>query len=642
MQKTSRLRAHPEYRPEIDGLRAIAVLAVVCFHAFPSSIRGGFIGVDIFFVISGFLISTIILQNLALGQFSLSDFYQRRIKRIFPALGLVLSTCLAFGWLALLADEYKQLGIHTASGAAFISNFVFWRESGYFDNASETKPLLHLWSLAIEEQFYIIWPLLLWIAWKLKINLLLLTIVLLLLSFALNVSGIGPDKIATFYSPQTRAWELLTGAIIAHIGLTSNQPRQLNTSLPRHTQNILSLLGLSLLVIGFFFTTNKDAFPGWIALLPVVGTAVIIWTGSNTWLSKHILSHPLLVWFGLISFPLYLWHWPLLSFARIIESEIPSKGIRLAAICIAILFAWLTYRFLEKPIRTSPTQPRRTALMLVAAMLGVGLLGVFVYKTDGLEARRNATPSLHEGETGHSPFHQYIYRNYSLCAEKTIADGSLRWEGMVQCGQSKDDPKVDVALIGDSHAEHVFIGLAEGLKDKNVAFFIRNSAPYLSNPEYSAIYAHLIADRDIKQVVLTMWWIGRITPSTKAEILRAAGALIDTGKEVFITDDVPNFPFDPQKCRGRRWLSTSDPTCTMSQAAATEQAYVHMLSEIVKADPRIKLISTQTLLCNGRDCNMTRDGKLLYRDYNHLNVNGSKYVGEALAKEILNLQRPRN
>ena len=153
--------SHPKYRPDIDGLRAIAVLSVVCFHAFPDLLKGGFIGVDIFFVISGFLISTIIFENLDKGTFSFSEFYSRRIKRIFPALLLVLIACYSFGWFALLADEHKQLGKHIAAGAGFVSNFVFWNESGYFDNAAETKPLLHLWTLGIEEQFYIIWPLLL-------------------------------------------------------------------------------------------------------------------------------------------------------------------------------------------------------------------------------------------------------------------------------------------------------------------------------------------------------------------------------------------------------------------------------------------------------------------------------------------------
>jgi peptidoglycan/LPS O-acetylase OafA/YrhL len=174
---------HPKYRADIDGLRAIAVLSVVCFHAFPVRLKGGFIGVDIFFVISGYLISTIIFDNLERDSFSFVEFYSRRIKRIFPALLLVLIACLAFGWFALLADEYKQLGKHIAAGAGFVSNFVFWNESGYFDNAAETKPLLHLWTLGIEEQFYIIWPLLLWAAWKRKFNLLTITLVIAIISF---------------------------------------------------------------------------------------------------------------------------------------------------------------------------------------------------------------------------------------------------------------------------------------------------------------------------------------------------------------------------------------------------------------------------------------------------------------------------
>lgn len=196
--------SHPKYRPDIDGLRAVAVLAVVAFHAFPNWARGGFIGVDVFFVISGYLISTIIFKNLDKGTFSFTEFYARRIKRIFPALFLVLIACFAFGWFTLLADEYKQLGKHIAAGAGFISNFTLWNEAGYFDNSAETKPLLHLWSLGIEEQFYIVWPLFLWFAWKRKFSLLTITIVVAVASFVLNVNGIKQDMVATFYSPQTR------------------------------------------------------------------------------------------------------------------------------------------------------------------------------------------------------------------------------------------------------------------------------------------------------------------------------------------------------------------------------------------------------------------------------------------------------
>lgn len=180
---------HPKYRPDIDGLRAIAILSVVGFHAFPVWVKGGFVGVDIFFVISGFLISTIIFDNLERNTFSFIEFYSRRIKRIFPALLVVLIACFAFGWFTLFAEEYKQLGKHIAAGVGFVSNFVLWNESGYFDKAVETKPLLHLWSLGIEEQFYIAWPLLLWVVWKRNLNLLTTTIAVAAMSFVLNIRG---------------------------------------------------------------------------------------------------------------------------------------------------------------------------------------------------------------------------------------------------------------------------------------------------------------------------------------------------------------------------------------------------------------------------------------------------------------------
>src|SRR4029078_10282619 len=204
---------------DIDGLRAIAVLSVVLFHAFPSLCPGGFVGVDIFFVISGFLISTIIFANLERDTFSFFEFYSRRIRRIFPALVLMLAASYAFGWFALYADEYRQLGKHVAGGAGFVSNFVLGSEKGYFDNAAETKPLLHLWSLGVEEQFYIIWPLLLWISWRCRLNLLTITCAVAAVSFYLNVREVHTDPAAAFYLPQMRFWELMAGAALAYLNL---------------------------------------------------------------------------------------------------------------------------------------------------------------------------------------------------------------------------------------------------------------------------------------------------------------------------------------------------------------------------------------------------------------------------------------
>ena len=360
--------SHPKYRPDIDGLRAIAVLSVVAFHAFPSWVKGGFIGVDVFFVISGYLISTIIFENLDKGTFSFYEFYSRRIRRIFPALLLVLIACFAFGWFALLADEYKQLGKHIAAGAGFLSNFILWNEAGYFDNSAETKPLLHLWSLGIEEQFYIVWPLLLWFAWKRKFNLLSITVVVVVASFILNLKGVKQDMVATFYSPQTRFWELLSGSFLAWFTLYKKDAftgikskidvwlsrivcseKQDNDG--RTLSNVISFVGLFLLLYGFWRINKELSYPGKWALVPVLGAVLIITAGSKAWVNRTILSNKLAVWFGLISFPLYLWHWPILSFARIVESEVPSRNIRIAAVVLSIALAWLTYKLVERPIR---------------------------------------------------------------------------------------------------------------------------------------------------------------------------------------------------------------------------------------------------------------------------------------------------
>ena len=395
--------SHPKYRPDIDGLRAVAVLSVVAFHAFPAWMKGGFIGVDVFFVISGFLISTIIFENLDRGTFSFAEFYARRVKRIFPALLLVLIASYAFGWFALLADEYKQLGKHIAAGAGFVSNLVLWGEAGYFDNSAETKPLLHLWSLGIEEQFYIVWPFVLWLAWKKKFNLLTLTILVAFVSFYLNLKGIKKDAVATFYSPQTRFWELLSGSLLAWFSLYkknsfSNYKLRVDGWLAkviyRETveadgktlSNVISFAGSLLLVFGFWRITKDVSFPGKWAFIPVLGAVLIIFAGPKAWINRKILSNKIAVWFGLISFPLYLWHWPILSFARILEIEAPTRNLRIAAVLLSISLAWLTYKLVERPLRFGNYSKVKVAF-LVFLMTIVGYVGYNTYSRNGLDFR---------------------------------------------------------------------------------------------------------------------------------------------------------------------------------------------------------------------------------------------------------------
>jgi peptidoglycan/LPS O-acetylase OafA/YrhL len=386
--------SHLAYRADIDGLRAVAVSGVIAFHAFPTLAQGGFVGVDVFFVISGYLISTFILRDLQQGTFSFTSFYARRIRRIFPALILVLVFCLALGWLVLIGDEYKMLGKHVGAGAGFIANFALWNESGYFDTAAELKPLLHLWSLGIEEQFYIVWPALLVLIYRFRLNALVVLVVLGLVSFWLNISNVAQDRAWVFFLPQARLWELMIGGVCAWITLHHrNSLSRLTSSAVRsspgqkqvHVSDVASIVGVLLIAFGMFGLNRFDAFPGWWATIPVLGSALVIFAGPDALANRTILSHRLLVFVGLISFPLYLWHWPLLVFARILRGWQPGVLPRIIIVAVSLALAWLTFEFVEKRIR------RRSQWAVTALLVGligfVGWCGYLVVRFDGLDFR---------------------------------------------------------------------------------------------------------------------------------------------------------------------------------------------------------------------------------------------------------------
>jgi peptidoglycan/LPS O-acetylase OafA/YrhL len=303
------------YRADIDGLRAVAVLAVVAYHAFPDLVPGGFVGVDVFFVISGFLITGILLAALENGNLRLREFYARRVRRIFPALSITLAACWGFGWFALFQDEYRQLGRHVAYGAGFLANVAFWREAGYFDNAAETKPLLHLWSLGIEEQFYIVWPLLLMLAWRRRFVAAGIS-VLALASFGINVGGIDRDPTAAFYSPASRAWELALGGLVALVsaGRLDRARRRASWAVgrldeerapARASREALAILALGMIGAAAVAVDAASAFPGWWALLPTVGTALVLLGRGDSRTHRRVLANRPMVWIGLISYPLY-------------------------------------------------------------------------------------------------------------------------------------------------------------------------------------------------------------------------------------------------------------------------------------------------------------------------------------------------
>ncbi len=357
---------HLKYRPDIDGLRAVAVLSVLCFHAFPGLLPGGFIGVDLFFVISGYLITTILLGSLAGAGFSYREFYARRIRRIFPALLLVMGCSFAFGWWVLLPDEFRQLGRQTAAAGVFLSNFGFWSESGYFDTAALGKPLLHLWSLAVEEQFYIAWPLLLALAWRGGRRVMALTVAIGLASFLVNVGLVHAKPAATFYLPWSRFWELLAGALLAWLRL--HRPRAFGLR-----NQLQSIVGLALIAFGLLTIDEGRAFPGWWAVTPVLGACLCIAAGPEAGPNRVLLGAKWLVGVGLVSYPLYLWHWPLLVYARILAGDTPSIGVRGAVAAASVLLAWATWRWVERPLRHG--RQRATVAALAACMVLLAGLG---------------------------------------------------------------------------------------------------------------------------------------------------------------------------------------------------------------------------------------------------------------------------
>ncbi|MFL5279952.1 MAG: acyltransferase family protein [Rhodopila sp.] len=388
---TSRLLRPPAaaaYRADIDGLRAVAVMAVVLFHAYRRQVTGGFVGVDVFFVISGYLISGIIWNDLERGEFSFTGFYARRIRRLFPTLIVVLLASLAYGWFVLLPSEYAALGLDALGGAGFVSNILLWQEAGYFDRAAVVKPLLHLWSLGVEEQFYIVWPFALWLLYRLGLNRAIFLSLVVVSSFVASIILMRQDPAGAFFLPVTRFWEFAAGALIARF------PRPDFSIQPQAAANWASACGLLLIVASAALLDETMPFPGWLAVPAVAGTVLILAAGARAWLNRVVLAHPVAVFMGLISYPLYLWHWPLISYAYILRlgkapRELPALGL----IVVSCVLAYLTYTLLERPIRFGGARQKKAA-GLMTTMSAVATFGLGLWYGHGIEARFQDLPTI--------------------------------------------------------------------------------------------------------------------------------------------------------------------------------------------------------------------------------------------------------
>jgi peptidoglycan/LPS O-acetylase OafA/YrhL len=616
------------YRSDIDGLRALAVLPVVFYHAgfgFP----GGFVGVDVFFVISGYLITGILWRAYESGTFSLASFWERRIRRILPPLVLVLFASLIAGWLILLQEDFKLLGASTVAQSLFAANIHLWRESGYFQEPAELNPLLHTWSLAVEEQFYLLLPLLFLIRRLSKPVLIVLLAAVAALSLALSIYCSYRFPSANFYLLPTRAWELLCGSLLALSGQCLTRGRWMNEG--------AGWLGLVLMAGSMFLYENSMRFPGLAALPPCVGSLMVIWSGGHgsSTVAKLLSIRPL-VFIGLISYPLYLWHWPLLVFGKwwamqwsglISEGEL-SAGFRWSLVAVSIILATLSWRFIERPIRQRCWLRTRLGVFVfgVASLLFLCAVGAVVWKGNGYpdrfsqEVRTFLEASLDRGS--------FQASNLSIDDAK---------EGrFVALGVDRGKKPADFLVWGDSHAkammplldqlarEHALSG--DGAARSSLTPLVGYEGYFFSEAgELNEVILRSILKQDIRNVILIANWKNYMKKGGSPEMLdralhRTVNSAEAAGARFWVMHSVPTYPHDIP----RALAAATRFGKPLEIAAADYRGYQEELDverrAFVAVDPsRVTLLDPSRWFRGTGDKTLVElDGKALYSDSNHI------------------------
>ena len=580
---------------------------------------------------------------------------------------------LAFGWFALLADEFAQLGKHVASGAAFITNFILVDESGYFDNVAETKPMLHLWSLAVEEQFYIVWPVVLWLAWKRKFNLLTITILVAVLSFYLNLRFVKSHPTETFFWPIGRFWDLLSGSILAWILLYKSEAlSQIKLWVDKFlvrvihskeveadgstTSNIMSFFGLLLLAYGVIRINESLSFPSKWALVPVLGAVLVIASGSKAWLNRVFLMNPIAAWFGLISYPLYLWHWPILSFLQIVEGELPHRDARVIAVLLAIILAWITYKLVETPILKQKQYAPKTK-HLVIALCALGEAAYSVEKTNGFQTRKallEYNPNLDElkrtvaKEKDCSSFLDITESNFDYCKIGTKGSDGV------------------VAVIGDSHAHFAFPGISEGLEKFGLTtVLLANSfCPPLIDSHWGRnedkkrfcserideIISSVKSLKRLNNVIIftrgPTYWEGNEPSSSKQRepsldktayfngLQRTVDALKIKNVELIYVTENPELKYLERSCLPRRFNNDFAQKCdqALSVMLDRQSEYRKELSKIKV----VKILDSKVAFCKKNNVcfAVNSQNQLLYADDDHLSVLGSTWQYKKIIEPI--------
>ncbi|MFZ3217917.1 MAG: acyltransferase family protein [Candidatus Acidiferrales bacterium] len=666
-QSEAQLRAsHPgrTYRPDIDGLRAVAILAVVAYHAGIPGVGGGFVGVDIFFVISGYLITSVICSDIDSATFSITKFYARRAKRILPALFSVLLACYVLALVLLSPAEIRTFAHNAFATIVSASNVLFWLRSGYFAANADLNPLLMTWSLGVEEQFYLIFPVLMFLLSKFgKQKRFAAIAVLLFASFVLSVLGTRSDPTATFFLLPTRAWELAVGALIAM--REAEKPSQGSVSRP-WLANALSVFAMGMLAIAAFSYTRYTVFPGLAASLPVAGAALLVMTPSS-WINRYILASKPMVFVGLISYSWYLLHWPLLSFARILVGQISVQ----AAVTIAVLsflLAIASHRYIEQPFRRSSSDNPTILKRYFALALAMTLPLIVMLATHGWPAR---FPGLSQVEASGA----------ELKTDRCLAQyGDTAPNLSAACAPEGPANVPGVALLGDSHAAALAGALRQlgGNSGFRLVELTKSSCPPLldvtrlmpAHPRHdrecaqfnAKTLAHVQADDNIKIVILAGFWSAPFVHEKEGDRFIADGqpgesvspaqsranlkqglqdtveALRSSGKKVIVLKDNPMFDFDPVlRVRGSfikpRMLLAKILAPTVSLGDYSEPrknvdpTYDNEASAIIDSVASTDQAVTYDLkksLCDESKCYFYDGKSLLYEDDQHLSLTGAE------------------
>jgi peptidoglycan/LPS O-acetylase OafA/YrhL len=632
------------YRREIDGLRAIAVLPVIFFHAGFEPFSGGFIGVDVFFVISGYLITNIILAELASGEFSLLRFYERRARRILPALYLVILVCLPMAWLTLPPNSMKNFAQSVAAISLFSSNFLFWIEQGYFDAASELKPLLHTWSLAVEEQFYLFYPIILVFLWRrLRSKFEGVLALALLLSFAIAQWSVHLSPLAALYLLPTRAWELLIGALVC-VYLLKVKRHQF----ARATNEIGGSFGLLLILFSIVAYNRQTEFPGVFALAPTLGTALVIVFATQQTLTGRLLSFKPLVGLGLISYSFYLWHQPLFVFARHMSLEEPDLGLMLALVLLAFFFAYLTWRFVEVPFRRRDFLKQKLIFQLaLAGCISFLVLGAYGHLKEGFPTKEPLRDSKLTDQDfiiiGDS------HGGHLVSGISSATTGEVSSRTSMGCIPFRNVDRYDSRFKPGECARQVNQFLDDVIFENPDAVVVLSSMGpvYLDGVPFNGkdfarvdgLGVELITDKSIKDRY-KVYEIG--LRQTLAEL----SAL--SNPTVVFAIDVPELGIDfgcaniPKK----RSIGNFDlgdvldsqafyKRCFVPRQEYDERvkAYKELVISVVTEFPKVVLFDPSDFFCDREKCKGYDEVfGFLYRDFDHLSESGSRYFAESLVE----------